>query len=88
MLSQKPTDRKLIMAVDACFIDIIGPIAQLLIEDAKNLWRQKKWQGPSAMRNYIKALAVNIDTAADKQQFLQLTSQIIMDAEGSRKQSL
>ncbi len=88
MISQKPTDRKLLAAIDACFTDIVGPIAQLLIEDAKQLWRQKQWHGHAALRNYIKVLAMNLDTTADKQEFIRLTSQIVMEAEASHQQKL
>jgi hypothetical protein len=72
--------RKLIAAIDKQFINVVGPIGQILIEEAKSLWRQKQWSGPSALRNYVKALSSNIDTKADKESFVQQTSQIVMDA--------
>jgi hypothetical protein len=80
MISNSPTGRKPISTIDDLFVDIVGPIGQLLTEDAKNLWRQKQWQGPSALRNYIKALANNIDSVKDRERFIKESSRVVMDA--------
>lgn len=39
--------------VNRRFIGDAGPIADLLIDDAKRLWRQQQWRGPTAFRHYI-----------------------------------
>ncbi len=88
MISKTPMGRQLLATIDAQFIDIVGPIGQLLIEDAKLLWRQKQWNGPSALRNYIKALAANIDSKPDRERFIQETSQTVMDAAANHNKSM
>lgn len=85
MDSHANINRQLIADIDQQFIDIVGPIGHLLIEDAKNLWRKKQWKGPSALRNYVKALSANIDSKTEREQFIQFTSQSAMNAAAQRK---
>jgi len=80
MNANKTSGTQLIGAIDEQFINFVGPIGQLIIDDAKNLWRKKQWKGPSALRNYIKFLSENIDSKNDKEQFIQLASRHALEA--------
>ncbi len=80
MNNRKTASQLLISAIDDQFINLVGPIGQIILGDAKHLWRKKQWHGPSALRNYIKYLSENIDTSSDRERFLQLANSYAMDA--------
>ena len=80
MNDQRSSAEKLMKQIDELFIDCVGPIGQMLAEDARQLWRRNQWKGPSAFRNYIKVLASNIDSPSDKERFSKQTNQLLLDA--------
>ena len=70
----------LLAKIDKEFINTVGPIGTLIIEDARLLWRSKAWKGHSALRHYVSELAKNIDNDGEKEQFIQTTSKLAMVA--------
>lgn len=83
MESQKP-GKALLRAINRRFIDEVGPVGDLLIEDAFNLWRSKQWRGPSAFRHYIKALAFNIENNVLRERFLRDAERFLFAAQSQR----
>ncbi len=79
------SSQQLLKKINVQFVEIVGPIGKLLIEDAIALWKQKQWKGPSALRHYVTALANNIDDSKDKEQFIKATSELAMAAVAERK---
>jgi hypothetical protein len=77
---------KLLADIDKEFINIIGPIGSMIIEDTRLLWQKKAWKGPSALRHYVNVLASNIDDEDEKNAFIKTTSKLAMTATASRKQ--
>jgi hypothetical protein len=75
---------KLLASIDKEFIEIVGPIGSLIIEDTRLLWRKKGWKGPSALRHYVTELAKNIDDNSEKQNFIQAASKLAMAATSAR----
>lgn len=84
VMSKETESSRLIAQINDHFIDAVGPIGELLIDDVKALWRQKGWRGPSAVRHYINALARNIDQEPMRKRFLERTSQLIFNARSKR----
>jgi len=74
----------IVAKIDKLFIEQVGPFGQLLIEDAKDLWRQKGWKGPSALRHYVSALALHLDQPSAKDAFVKATNQVVMNATSVR----
>lgn len=88
-MNDKEFDSQALLAeIDQHFIDVVGPIGQLLAEDAKTLWRRKQWKGPSALRNYLKVLTAQIESKSDREQFIQITSQTIMERAAKQRRAL
>ncbi|HKK57344.1 hypothetical protein [Marinobacter sp.] len=77
MATQGSRSQRLLELIDQEFKSIVGPIGELLIEDARKLGRRKGWKGPSAPRHYISALAANIDSERDREAFLDATSKVV-----------
>lgn len=84
MTSRDTASSQLLRDINQHFIEIVGPIGEMLIDDVRIEWRRKKWQGPSALRHYINALAGNIDQAELRKRFLDQTGQLIYEARSSR----
>ncbi len=80
MIQRKIANRKLIATIDALFSELVGPIAQFIVEDAKATWKEKQWKGPAALRHYISLLAKNIDQGSEKMEFLKKTNELVMNS--------
>lgn len=78
MEQRRVANQQLLQDIDSEFISLIGPIGKLILEDAKNEWRKKQWQGHAALRNYLKFLSANFDSKAQREQFINRTSQLVM----------
>lgn len=87
MEPRKVANQNLLNAIEVEFISVVGPIGKLIIEDAKNEWRQKKWQGHAALRNYLKFLSTNIDSKAQREHFIAQTSRLAMEAAAKQQSS-
>jgi hypothetical protein len=77
----------LLDAINQRFIDEVGPVGDVLIEDILNLWRREQWRGSSAFRHYIKALAVNIDNKILRERFLHDVECMLLSAQSKSLQS-
>lgn len=84
MESQKP-GKALLLAINKRLIDEVGPVGDLLIEDAFNLWRTKQWRGPMAFRHYIKSLAGNIENKILRERFLRDTERFLLEAQSRKR---
>jgi hypothetical protein len=73
----------LLAAINQRFINEVGPIGELLIEDTKRLWHHQRWHGPAAFRHYIKHLADNIDDVDLQERFLADAGQMLLQAQRS-----
>lgn len=73
--------KTLLLAINQRFIDDVGPIGDLLIDDAKRAWREQNWRGPVAFRHYIKNLASNIENNHCQQRFLDDAGQLLLHAQ-------
>lgn len=80
----KDANLELLAGIDSQFISVIGPIGRMIIGDVKNMWRQKQWKGPSALRSYIKALSANIENEADREKFMKQANRMVFEAESVR----
>lgn len=83
MESQKP-GKALLQAINQRFIEEVGPIGDLLIEDAFNTWRLKQWRGPSAFRHYIRFLADNIENTTLRNRFVHDVERLLLEAQSQR----
>ncbi len=78
--------KALLNAINHRFIDEVGPVGEVLIEDTLNMWRTKQWRGPSAFRHYIKALANNIENKILRERFLHDVERFLLAAQSKRLQ--
>jgi hypothetical protein len=77
----------LLVDINRRFVRAVGPIGELLIDDARRLWRQQQWRGPAAFRHYIKNLADNIDDTPLRQRFIKDADQLLMLAQRANTQT-
>lgn len=71
----------LLAAINERFIEDVGPVGSILIDDTIQLWRSKRWHGPSAFRHYITNLAANIDNKTLKERFLHDAGRLLLNAQ-------
>ena len=74
----------LLEGINQRFIDEVGPIGEVLIEDTLKLWQANQWKGPTAFRRYIKNLAENIDNLVLRQRFVQDVERLLLAAQRNR----
>lgn len=87
MESVKP-GKALLYAINQRFIEEVGPIGDLLIEDAFNAWRLKQWRGPSAFRHYIRSLAGNIENLVLRDRFVRDAERFLLEAQSRQASQL
>lgn len=73
--------KALLHAINQRFIEEVGPIGDMLIEDAFNSWRLKQWRGPSAFRHYIRSLAENIENLVLRERFVRDAERFLLEAQ-------
>lgn len=66
------------------FIEEVGPIGEVLIEDTLKLWRLNQWRGPTAFRRYLKCLSENIDNLVLRQRFIHDVERLLLTAQRNR----
>ena len=76
--------RVLLEEINQRFIDEVGPIGEVLIEDTLKLWRLNQWRGPTAFRRYLKCLAENIDNLVLRQRFIHDVERLLLTAQRNR----
>lgn len=84
MDSNKP-GKALLTAINLRFIEEVGPVGDLLIEDAFNLWRRKQWRGPTAFRRYVESLAENIENQVLRERFLRDSERLLLQFQSQRR---
>ena len=72
---------QLLSSINQQFINVVGPIGNLLIDDAKAMWQRKQWHGRAAIRHYITFLAEQIDDVSQRQKFAKDMSQLLYEAQ-------
>lgn len=82
-MEQRRRGTILLAAINARFIEDVGPVGSILIEDTIQLWRSKRWHGPAAFRHYINHLATNIDNRTLKERFLRDAGHLLLEAQGT-----
>lgn len=78
------THQSLLKGINQRFIDEVGPIGEVLIEDTLKLWDLKQWRGPTAFRRYLKCLAENVDNQVLRQRFVQDVERLLLSAQTNR----
>jgi len=76
--------QRLLEDINQRFIDEVGPIGEVLIEDTLKLWRINQWRGPTAYRRYLKCLAENIDNLVLRQRFVRDVERLLLAAQRNR----
>lgn len=66
------------------FIDEVGPIGEVLIEDTLKLWKINQWRGPTAFRRYLKCLAENIDNHVLRARFVHDVERLLLIAQRNK----
>lgn len=66
------------------FIEEVGPIGEVLIEDTLKLWQLNQWRGPTAFRRYLKCLAENIDNLVLRQRFIHDVERLLLLAQRNK----
>lgn len=83
MRNQNP-GQALLDDINQRFIEEVGPIGEVLIEDTLKLWQLKQWRGPTAFRRYIKCLSENIDNLVLRQRFIHDVERLLLAAQRNR----
>lgn len=83
MADQDP-GQTLLEDINQRFIDEVGPIGEVLIEDTLKLWRLNQWRGPTAFRRYLKCLAENIDNLVLRQRFIHDVERLLLTAQRNK----
>jgi hypothetical protein len=83
MADQNP-GQTLLAGINQRFIDEVGPIGEVLIEDTLKLWRLNQWRGPTAYRRYLKCLAENIDNLVLRQRFIHDVERLLLVAQRNK----
>ncbi len=76
--------QRLLNEINQRFIDEVGPIGEVLIEDTLKLWQISQWRGPTAFRRYIKCLAENIDNLVLRQRFTHDVERLLLTAQRNK----
>lgn len=74
----------LLADINQRFIDEVGPIGEVLIEDTLKLWHRNQWRGPTAYRRYLKCLAENIDNVVLRQRFIHDVERLLLTAQRNK----
>jgi hypothetical protein len=80
MLDINRSTQNLLDEVNNQYVDLVGPIGRMLIDDAETLWVKKHWREPYALRNYVRFLAENIPADEDRQAFIKQSGQKVINA--------
>jgi hypothetical protein len=83
MANQNP-EQMLLNDINQRFVDEVGPIGEVLIEDTLKMWRVNQWRGPTAFRRYLKCLAENIDNLVLRQRFIHDVERLLLTAQRNK----
>ena len=61
--------------INRLYIELVGPIGELLIDDAEALMHKHQWQGERGIQSYIRFLAENIQCPTARNTFLSASGQ-------------
>ena len=73
-----PVVARMVVQLDALFVETVGPIGVELAGAALKKWLDEGKTGPSALRRYVQALGEQLDNSDDRKAFLEKAERLLL----------